>query len=195
MLNLYNFNDSNAYASTIFLASNWRSWGLPMSEPQQLNGNLIHRVMAKRPLPDQIKSLKGTLRKVRVNTQQPRPTGDLVGAPDYMSPGARAAWQYAIDAAPPELLKRLDMGVLEIWACAADIYRQAQVMIQAEGLLTLAPKTGVPMVNPYLSIANKQALLMTKAAVEMGFTPASRSKVSAATPSENVVDAWSEIVA
>ena len=81
------------------------------------------------------------------------------------------------------------MGMQEIWACAADIYRQAQVMIQAEGLLTLAPKIGVPMVNPYLSIANKQALLMTKAAIEMGLTPASRSKVSAATPSENIVDA------
>ena len=150
--------------------------------------------MAKRPLPDQIKSLKGTLRKVRVNTQQPRPTGDLIDAPDYMSTGARAAWQYAIAAAPPELLKRLDMSVLEVWACAADIYRQAQTKIQTEGLLTLAPKTGVPMVNPYLSIANKQALIMTKAAVEMGFTPASRSKVSAATPVEDVLDAWSEIV-
>ena len=166
-----------------------------MSEPERITMDPTDSLMAKRPLPDQIKSLKGTLRKVRVNTQQPRPTGDLVSAPDYMSPGARSAWQYAIDAAPPELLKRLDMGVLEIWACAADIYRQAQVMIQAEGLLTLAPKTGVPMVNPYLSIANKQALLMTKAAIEMGFTPASRSKVSAATPTENVVDAWSEIVA
>jgi P27 family predicted phage terminase small subunit len=86
------------------------------------------------------------------------------------------------------------MGVLEIWACAADIHRQAQVMIKAEGLLTLAPDTGVPMVNPCLSIANKQALLMKKAAIEMGFTPASRSKVSAATPLENIVDAWSEIV-
>ena len=86
------------------------------------------------------------------------------------------------------------MGVLEIWAGAAEIYRQAQLMIQAEGLFTLAPKTGVPVVNPSLSIANKQALLMTKAAIELGFTSTSRSKVSAATPSENIVDARSEIV-
>ena len=149
--------------------------------------------MAKRPLPDQIKSLKGTLRKVRVNTQQPRPTGDLIDAPDYMSPGARAAWQYAIAAAPPELLKRLDMSVLEVWACAADIYRQAQTKIQAEGLLTLAPKTGVPMVNPYLSIANKQALIMTKAAVEMGFTPASRSRITQPTDTQIDLDPWADI--
>jgi phage terminase small subunit len=67
-------------------------------------------------------------------------------------------------------------------------------MIQVERLLTLVPKRGVPMVNPYLSIASKQALLMTKAAIELGFTSTSRSKVSAATPSENIVDARSEIV-
>jgi phage terminase small subunit len=48
---------------------------------------------------------------------------DLVSAPDHMIPGARSAWQYAIDAALPDLLKRLDRSVLEIWACAAGIYR------------------------------------------------------------------------
>ena len=80
-------------------------------------------------------------------------------------------------------------SVLEVWACAVDIYLRAQTKIQAEGLLTLAPNTGVPMVNPYLSIADKQALMMTEAAVEMGFTPASRSNVSAATRAEDVVDA------
>jgi 2-succinyl-5-enolpyruvyl-6-hydroxy-3-cyclohexene-1-carboxylate synthase len=34
------------------------------------------------------------------------------------------------------------------------------------------------MQSPYLAIANKQAQIMTKAAIEMGFTPASRSRIS-----------------
>jgi hypothetical protein len=71
----------------------------------------VFGVCPKRSLPAQIKSLKGTLRKVRVNTQQPRPSGVLIDAPDYLSPGARAARQCAIQAAPPELLKRLDISV------------------------------------------------------------------------------------
>jgi phage terminase small subunit len=34
------------------------------------------------------------------------------------------------------------------------------------------------MQSPYLAIAYKQAQIMTKAAVEMGFTPASRSRIT-----------------
>ena len=35
----------------------------------------------------------------------------------------------------------------------------------------------MPIQSPYISIINKQASLMIKAASEMGFTPASRSRV------------------
>jgi phage terminase small subunit len=35
----------------------------------------------------------------------------------------------------------------------------------------------MPVQSPYLSILNKQAMIMLKAASEMGFTPASRSRV------------------
>jgi phage terminase small subunit len=49
----------------------------------------------------------------------------LVEPPDYMPEGGKAAWRYALECAPPHLLKKLDMSVLEIWACAADLYRKA----------------------------------------------------------------------
>ena len=42
-----------------------------------------------------------------------------------------------------------------------------------------APKTGVPMQNPALSIANKAMQEMTKLLAEFGMTPSSRSKVAA----------------
>jgi phage terminase small subunit len=36
----------------------------------------------------------------------------------------------------------------------------------------------MPVQSPYLSIINKQAQIMVKAAAEMGFTPSSRSRIS-----------------
>ncbi|NBP41045.1 MAG: phage terminase small subunit P27 family [Betaproteobacteria bacterium] len=111
-----------------------------------------------------------------------------------MPEGAKAAWRYALECAPPHLLKRLDMSVLEIWACAADLYRKAQAGIAKTGLLVKAPNTGVPMQSPYLAIANKQAQIMTKAATEMGFTPASRSRVALPIESaEDAFDPWADI--
>ena len=123
------------------------------------------------------------------------PEGLLVEPPDYMPEGAKAAWRYALECAPPTLIRKLDMSVLEIWACAADLYRQAQAGIGKTGLLVKAPHSGVPMQSPYLAIANKQAQIMTKAAIEMGFTPASRSRISIPNerPGEEL-DLWEDIV-
>jgi hypothetical protein len=45
----------------------------------------------------------------------------------------------------------------------------------------------------YLAVANKQAQIMTKAAVEMGFTPASRSRVSVPLEEIGELDPWADI--
>lgn len=144
----------------------------------------------RKPLPTAVKRIKGTLQKCRTNPCEPKPQGDLVEPPEYMSEGAKAAWRYALECAPPGLLRKLDMSILEVWASAADLYRKAQEGLLKTGLLIKTPNTGVPMQSPYLAIANKQAQIMTRAATEMGFTPASRSRV--ALPMETVEedDPW-----
>ena len=146
----------------------------------------------RKPLPTAVKKIKGTLQKCRTNQLEPRPEGDLVEPPEYMSEGAKSAWRYALECAPPHLLKRLDMSVLEVWACAADIYRKAQAGIEKSGLLVKSPN-GIPMQSPYLAIVNKQAQIMIKAAVEMGFTPASRSRVQVAESATHEHDPWDDI--
>ncbi len=146
----------------------------------------------RKRLPTEIKKIKGTLQKCRIHADEPKPIGALIEPPSYMSEGARSAWCYAIASAPPNLLKQVDMSVLEVWSCAADLYRQAQIGILETGLLVKSSVSGVPMQSPYVAIANKQAQLMCKAAVEMGFTPASRSHLSV--PKEvhdDVEDCWS----
>ena len=85
------------------------------------------------------------------------------------------------------------LGHEEVWSCAADLYRKAQIGITKTGLLIKAPNTGVPMQSPYLAIANKQAQIMTKAAVEMGFTPASRSRITQPTDTQVDLDPWADI--
>jgi P27 family predicted phage terminase small subunit len=147
----------------------------------------------RKPLPNTVKKIKGTLQKCRVNLREPQPQGDLVEPPLYMTDGAKNAWRYAIESAPQHLLRRLDMSVLEVWACAADLYRQAQTGLAKTGLLIKAPNTGVPMQSPYLAIANKQAQIMTKAATEMGFTPASRSRIILPMEAADDLDPWAEI--
>ena len=48
------------------------------------------------------------------------------------------------------------------------------------GLLWRAPGSNYPQQSPYLPIINRQAVIMIKAASEMGFSPVSRPRVYAA---------------
>lgn len=127
--------------------------------------------------PVELKMLEGTYRKDRDNLSAPKVTGDLVSPPTYFSDEQSEVWKYAIENAPKGLLKKLDISVLEIWVTAYVTYRESYAKVQEMGQVMTSP-SGYPIVNPYLSNMNKQAMIMLKASSELGFSPTSRSKVS-----------------
>ena len=63
------------------------------------------------------------------------------------------------------------------------IDRRAMEQIQKYGTMVKSP-TGFPIQSPYLAIANRQAEIMMRIASEFGFTPASRSRISAPPPDQ-----------
>jgi P27 family predicted phage terminase small subunit len=148
-------------------------------------------VVGRKPKPTQLKVVQGTLRQSRVNKREPKVSGDLLTAPAHLSDAQREIWDYAIANAPKGLLKRLDLSVLETWVVACVFHRDAVKQVTENGQVVTSPN-GYPIVNPYLSNANKQALIMMKAASEMGFTPASRSRIVVA---EEMVgdDPWAKL--
>ncbi|RYE77740.1 MAG: P27 family phage terminase small subunit [Oxalobacteraceae bacterium] len=82
-----------------------------------------------------------------------------------------------MEHAPRGLLKLLDRSILAVWVVAEDLHRKAAEKIVQFGLLTKSPNAGLPLQSPYLAILNKQAQIMLKGAAELGFTPASRTRV------------------
>jgi P27 family predicted phage terminase small subunit len=99
-----------------------------------------------------------------------------VDPPEWLTPSQKAGWNYAVENAPRGLLKKLDQSVLVAWVVAEDLHRQATTMVARFGLLTKAPNTGQPMQSPYLPVLNKQALIMLRAAEQLGFSPVSRPR-------------------
>jgi len=127
--------------------------------------------------PTALKVLEGTFRKDRANLNEPKPAGDLLKAPAHFNKKQQAVWDYAIDNAPKGLLKKIDLSTLEIWCVACVFYREAADAVEKHGQVCVAP-SGYQQTNPYMTNMNRQAQVMLKAAAEMGFTPASRGKVS-----------------
>jgi P27 family predicted phage terminase small subunit len=136
-----------------------------------------------KPMPTVLKDLHGTARLDRFNPDEPKPEGDLdenpTDCPEHFTPEMRAIWEYALQHAPPGLLKRLDASVLEIWVVAHSIHRTATKMLR--GLLIRTPNSDYPVQSPILPVINRQAMVMIKAAEQLGFTPTARPRIVATT--------------
>lgn len=145
-----------------------------------------------KPKPTHLKVVTGNPGKRALNKREPKPSGNLYDPPEWLTESQRKVWTYAIETAPFGLLKRLDQSTLTIWVIACDLHREAVEKLRGEdddgnvvSKLLIRTPNGMPAQSPYVSIANKQAQIMLKAAGEMGFTPASRSKVEIDQPDDD----------
>jgi P27 family predicted phage terminase small subunit len=131
----------------------------------------------RKPKPSALKDLHGS--KEPRNALEPKPVGDLEGttAPDHFSPDQVETWNFALEHAPPGMLKQIDRSALEAWVVARSLHRRAVIAQSKTGLIIKSPEKGIPIQSPYLPIINRQALIMLKAASELGFTPVSRPRV------------------
>jgi P27 family predicted phage terminase small subunit len=144
----------------------------------------------RKPIPSHLRVLNGTLDKMPEDI--PVPQGELLYAPEWMSDEQKHSWNYAIENAPDGLLKLLDKSVLCTWVIAEDLHRQAVQEVNKRGLIVKSPVKGEPMQNPWLAIVNRQAVLMMKAASEMGFSPTSRNRVSIKNENSNDANPFAE---
>jgi P27 family predicted phage terminase small subunit len=133
----------------------------------------------RRPKPTRIKALTGNPGKRPLNPHEPRPEPALPECPPELSPAAQREWtRLSVELSKLNLITNLDRGALATYCGAYGMWAEAMEQIQKYGTMIKSP-TGFPVQSPYLSIANRQAEIMMRIASEFGFTPASRSRISA----------------
>jgi P27 family predicted phage terminase small subunit len=141
-----------------------------------------------KPKPTQLKIISGNPGRRTLNTHEPRPTGKLGEPLAWLSPTQRQIWDRVVAEAPPGLLTACDEKTLLVYVVATDLHALAVQQIALEGVMTTAPHTGILMQSPWVAVVNRQALIILKAAAEMGLTPSARSRVAVevAQPSRDV---------
>lgn len=147
----------------------------------------------RKPKPTALKLIAGNPGKRALNAHEPQPRTDLAALPAWLTERQQATWREVVELSPPGLLKDVDASVFAVWVVAFDLYQEASEKLARTGMLIKAPNTGVPMQSPYLAIVNRQAQIMLKAAAEMGFTPASRSRVVVKRDASAADDPWTAI--
>lgn len=131
----------------------------------------------RRPTPTHLKIVRGNPGKRSLPTNEPKPKGDLYSPPDWLTASQKANWRYAIANSPKGLLKKLDRAALTAFVVAESIYREAAEQLARDKLFVFVGENKTMQQHPALAIVNKQMGIMLKAAAEMGFTPASRTRI------------------
>jgi P27 family predicted phage terminase small subunit len=138
----------------------------------------------RKRVPTVLRELHGNPRQHAIPQDEPEGVGDIWAPPSWFDDAQREQWHYAVDHAPPGLLTGTDRETLVVWCCACVEYAKAVLRVRADGQV-VTTKAGNVIQNPYLSVMNRQALIMLKAGGEMGFSPSARASLGSRGPEFN----------
>jgi len=132
------------------------------------------------PKPTHLHVIQGTERSRTRKARHGEPVadGDLdsYDAPEWLDEEQLAAWRYAIDHAPAGVMKKIDRSIMVAWVVAETIHRRASVEMQSGQYVTTTPN-GAEVQSAYIGIINQQAKIMKALSADLGFTPASRTRI------------------
>ena len=143
-------------------------------------------------MPTHMKLLRGNPGKRPINRREPKPEGDLLRAPDWLTEEQKRDWAYAIAHSPAGLLKKIDRDAVAIYCVAMSTVVTCQEKLAVTGLVVVSRTRGA-VTNPFVRIQRNAMLVALKAAAELGFMPASRSKIELQ-PDAAADDDWDEIL-
>jgi len=138
----------------------------------------------RRPQPTRLKVLRGNPSKTRLNPREPQPPPASEAfespPPELLTDGvATAEWQRVAPMLRAcGLVSEAERSALTALCQQWSRYLEAQGKVQSLGMIVKKP-SGVPVVNPYLAVADKALALCLKLWVELGLTPSGRSRMVA----------------
>ncbi len=139
--------------------------------------------MSQRPLPTAIRRARGNPGKRGYNKAEPVAPDAQPRCPSHLSHVAQKEWRRLAGCLHKMgVLTTVDRAALAAYCQSYGRWVEAEEKLKETPTLYKTP-SGYVQQSPWLGIANKQLELMGRFMVELGMTPASRSRVAAlATP-------------
>jgi P27 family predicted phage terminase small subunit len=135
--------------------------------------------VSPRPKPTAIRRLQGNPGKRAWNHNEPVPPDAQPRCPGHLSAVAQKEWRRLASALHKMgVLTVVDRAALAAYCAAYGRWVEAEEKLKETPTLFKTP-AGYVQQSPWLGIANKQLELMGRYMVELGITPASRSRVVA----------------
>ena len=136
------------------------------------------------PKPTHLKVLHGNPGKRSINKREPKPKVEIPRCPSHLNKEAKKEWKrISKDLVQLGLLSNIDRAALAGYCQAWGRWLESETLLREHGTLIKSP-SGFLMQSPILAIANKALEQMRQYLNELGLSPASRSRVTAAPRNE-----------
>ncbi len=135
------------------------------------------RASGRKALPTHLKVLEGKNYRMAGRAGEPLPTGELKEPPEHLNGRQKEIWNYAVEHAPYGLLKKLDQAMLTAWCVSQALHEEATLALN-NGPTIIKTANGTPIQSPWVGVLNRQANIMRSLVSELGFSPASRTRIS-----------------
>lgn len=147
----------------------------------------------RKPKPTHIKLVAGNPGKRPLRKDEPKPKAAMPECPPHLGPEAVREWRrMSKELSDIGLLTRIDRAMFAGYCQAWGRWVEAELAMAEKGPVVKAKKTGVAMISPFLSVANKAMEQMRQFAEQLGMSPSSRSRVSSMPPPTPASD-WDEL--
>lgn len=149
----------------------------------------------RKPKPTHLKAVGGTLRKDRINPNEPKPpVSENLPPPEFLDKMAADEWKRVVPLLEGmKVLSSADLTALAGYCANFSRWVKAEMSLRQHGLTyETETESGGVMVrkNPMLEISRHAQRQMLAFASEFGLTPASRSRLSVNAPVEPSKDRW-----
>lgn len=135
----------------------------------------------RKPKPTTLHVLNGNPSKINLEERQqnePRFSPGLPACPEWLSKDAKQEWERLLpELDATSMLKKVDMAAFAGYCDSLAMWKRANKVIDMEGL-TVETIQGSLKAHPAVAIRDKALEKMKSFAIEFGFTPASRSRVT-----------------
>jgi P27 family predicted phage terminase small subunit len=159
----------------------------------------------QRPMPTQLKLLRGNPGKQRLPAHEPQPEQaiDVPDPPEFVvGYAADEWWTVAPELHRLGLLSKIDIAPLAAYCVAYSHWRQAEEalarMAANDPLMhgqIIKGRYGDALANPLTNIARKHAGDMVRYAAEFGLSPAGRTRISAGNSGDNSQSKFAGLIA
>ncbi len=133
----------------------------------------------RRPIPTQLKIIKGTDQPCRMQKDEPKPATNNIKMPPGLSKDAKKHWRIISKRLiAAKILTEIDTDALAMYCESWAVWWDATKKVNEHGSV-VEGQNGYAVQSPYFLIANKAHNQMRQMATEFGMTPSSRTRVAA----------------